>query len=89
MQENVEFAEKAIADWEQIKISGFWKIFIEKLDLLYVNAAKSAAMTLDLDEVLRYQGEYRVIGQIGRLPDNIVKELRESGIPNVVSPDLK
>ena len=91
MQKNAEFAEKAIAEWEEIQKSGFWKIFLEKLDELYINAAKHAATDLDVDEILRYQGEYRVIGRVFRLPDSIVKYLKDSGISDkdIVGPDLK
>jgi len=91
MQKNPDFAEKAIADWEGIKDTGFWKIFIEELDKLYVSAAKMAAQEQDINEILRWQGEYRVIERIGRLPEKIVKHLRDSGIPDkkIVGPDLK
>ena len=91
MQENVEFAEKAIAEWEEIKKSGFWSKFKDELNDLFTNAAKMAAMDPDLEEILRWQGEYRVIERISRLPVKIVKDLREDGIPDakIVGPNLK
>ena len=91
MQENPDFAEKAIAEWEEIKKSGFWKIFLEELDREYTTAAKMAAQDPDVEEILRWQGEYRAIDRIGRIPIKIVKYLKESGIPDkdIVGPDLK
>ena len=91
MQENPEFAEKAIAEWEEIKKSRFWRIFLEELDREYVMAAKMAAKDTDVEEILRWQGEYRAFERVGRISTKIIKYLKESGIPDkdIVGPDLK
>jgi len=91
VQKNSEFAEKAIAEWEQFKTTAFYTIYLKELKSMGKLAALNAATESDFEQILRWQGEYRVLDRITRVPDKIVKRLRESGIPDseLLGPDLK
>jgi len=64
-------------DFEKLEESFFWQEYISRIKRLRQIASRNCE-TLEVDRVPFYQGQCAVIDMILKLPDQILKEIKES-----------